>query len=152
MEATYFCGHVCTIFLYQGNCPERMMLGKTAYEAFRVSREPYHMTDIGGLPLINFILALWLSGQLWSGHIGDAAEAAGSLALKRHAKQDLSFLLTMWEAIEASWNPITSRRVQGLRQQRAAATAPKKPVRPRPATTCPIRHPVLSCQSLSHCH
>eukprot|EP00873_Tetraselmis_striata_P026006 jgi/Tetstr1/446270/TSEL_033814.t1 len=123
----YIGAHICTALMNQATCWERASMGKEMHAAFRDAGEPHQLRDIPGHPISISITALWLSGQLWSGQLGDAAEDA---ATDTAAKVDMSqagFLITLRECVEASWEPLTSPRVQSQRRQRRAAGTPRKP-------------------------
>eukprot|EP00873_Tetraselmis_striata_P009300 jgi/Tetstr1/429564/TSEL_019464.t1 len=123
----YIGAHICTALMNQATCWERASLGKTIHAAFMDAGEPHQIRDIPGHPISIGITAHWLSGQLWLGRLCDAAEDAATATVTKVDMSQAGFLITLWECAEASWEPLTSPRVQFQRQQRQAAGTPRKP-------------------------
>lgn len=129
LETLYVRGSFVVFIFNSASCWERCALAGAAHQAFLDAGEPLQLNSPGGRPIILAIVPVLLSGQLWSGHLGGAAEAAAKSLLGRLDKAHLGTLLTLWEACEAIWEPATSRRVAPLQQRRAQCIAAGRPVR-----------------------
>lgn len=129
LDALYVRGTFVLFITNSASCWERCSLAGAAYQAFLDAGEPSEVTTPGGKPITLAIINVLLSGQLLSGQLAGGAEATAKTLLGSLDKAHLGPLLTLWEACEAIWEPVTSLRVAPLKQRRAQCNAPGRPVR-----------------------
>mmetsp|Transcript_2967 Transcript_2967/g.5349 ORF Transcript_2967/g.5349 Transcript_2967/m.5349 type:complete len:806 (-) Transcript_2967:111-2528(-) len=126
-ERLNIASNACGALLNQASCWERISLGETGHMAFEDAGLPWERTNMFGTPSVFPVMALWLSGQLWSGQLGGTAEVAARRALEKMDSAHVGVLVLYWECCEASWEPLKSKRVQWLQNERLRVGSPKKP-------------------------